>query len=169
MEGKKQSILGTRHFFDGRTGKGVNSLSCRGVGSSAVRKVLGRDHLLSRDWISPRLDQRLGLIKISLWVGGDSRRRHLVSPRLASLRLASPRIASHCTSPRLLLFSKADSTMTERMVWGKYAVLPLPSPSPWSRTTEPARRSATAAGRCGIIPPAPIYQHSAAVHVFLNF
>lgn len=31
-------ILGVRHFFsnDERTGKGVNSLSCRGVGSSAV-------------------------------------------------------------------------------------------------------------------------------------
>jgi len=49
MEGETRSILGARHFFDGRTGKGVNSLSCRGVGSSAVRKVLGRDHLLSRD------------------------------------------------------------------------------------------------------------------------
>lgn len=36
-------------FLMAAPGKGVNSLSCRGVGSSAVRKVLGRDHLLSRD------------------------------------------------------------------------------------------------------------------------
>lgn len=107
-EEEKQCILGTRHVFNGRTGKGVNSLSCRGVGSSAVRKVLGRDHLLSRDWISPRLGQRLGLIKISLWVGGDSYRRRLASPH-------------HASSPSLFESGHND----RRMVWGKYAGLPL--------------------------------------------
>lgn len=76
----KRSILGADHSGQAH-GKGVNCLS-RGVGSSAVRKVLGHDHLLSRDWISPRLDQRLGLIKISLWVGVDSCRRRTFLPRL---------------------------------------------------------------------------------------